>query len=452
MSTAAQVDRRADTAAGLVEPQRITHLLRRVLKAEPQLRVPLRGARADRCFPLRDGGFSWEWSVVAPGGGRWSVFGITGSKLSRSVAPPRTRPEWTSSGLRGLALRVKRPRVMVYSLDADARLPQLPDCLDADGMVRRLQGEGLLNGRRRTRAEKAGCRVLGYRAGRRATLAYGVDDRTLAVGKTWRDERAQSQWRLYERVREQLREGASCLTVAEAIGVVPALHMTLFRPADGANASLRGIVRSPDRPPRIGDLLPALRELHRLHLPELTPFGAQDELGVLRRWLEALHEIAPRAARAMNPLVDRAARRAESLESGPRCTIHRDFHPHQVVPAPGGWTLFDLDTLAVGSPCLDLGNLFAHACLEGARRGRSTSSLWSEQPRIGEAYRACGGFADPAELDFYSATSLIRVGAVHALRTATRRATPLLWALARRILNRSATQTRNRGVHRPKGG
>jgi aminoglycoside phosphotransferase (APT) family kinase protein len=90
----------------------------------------------------------------------------------------------------------------------------------------------------------------------------------------------------------------------------------------------------------------------------------------------------------------------------------------------------DFDTLAQGDPGVDLGNLVAHALFDQLAAGARLESL----PAIGsgwmERYEHLNQRIDQRSLAFYTASALFRVGAVHALRSATRRHAPALWQLA----------------------
>ena len=81
------------------------------------------------------------------------------------------------------------------------------------------------------------------------------------------------------------------------------------------------------------------------------------ECDIIRRWQRALESVDFRLAEATRGLLDNLLHSAESLQSDRECTLHRDFYEQQFVYDGQAITLLDLDTLARGDPCVDLGNL-----------------------------------------------------------------------------------------------
>jgi aminoglycoside phosphotransferase (APT) family kinase protein len=174
----------------------------------------------------------------------------------------------------------------------------------------------------------------------------------------------------------------------------------------------------------------ALSALHRTALDGLTPFTVADDCAVLRRWHAALTLADPRSAEHTHGLLNALLQRAAQLPPARPCTIHRDFYARQVLISARATTLVDFDTLAQGDPGVDLGNLMAHALFDQLAAGARLESL----PAIGsgwlERYEHLNQRIDQRSLAFYTASALFRVGAVHALRSATRRHAPALWQLA----------------------
>jgi aminoglycoside phosphotransferase (APT) family kinase protein len=81
--------------------------------------------------------------------------------------------------------------------------------------------------------------------------------------------------------------------------------------------------------------------------------------GLLLRFLTAT--LAERSKRTDGQSAAAAARRLASLPPVVPVPIHRDLHDKQVLVEPGGGIgVLDFDTLALGDPALDLGNLLAH--------------------------------------------------------------------------------------------
>jgi aminoglycoside phosphotransferase (APT) family kinase protein len=159
-----------------------------------------------------------------------------------------------------------------------------------------------------------------------------------------------------------------------------------------------------------------------------------DECGIVDHWHAALKRVDPALAAATSSLRDTLLRTAERVEPTPQSVIHRDFYDRQLIVGRRTITLLDLDTLAQGSPAVDLGNLLAHVYLAALEDGRSQHEYKLFATELVSRYERQMGPLDRRALRYFWATALFRVGAVHALRTATRRHAPAMWACARRVL------------------
>ncbi len=115
-------------------------------------------------------------------------------------------------------------------------------------------------------------------------------------------------------------------------------------------------------------------------MPTQPLHSPDDEAAILSRWLDHLRWACPDRARHIESMIESVCHRLASL---PRicAPIHRDLHDKQIlIDAQGGIGILDFDTLAMGDPALDLGNLIAHARL------RVTQGVWC--PRIAEHFVA----------------------------------------------------------------
>ncbi|MCP4245669.1 MAG: hypothetical protein GY778_01340 [bacterium] len=152
-------------------------LERGVLAAGP-LKGRLRDVRVERYWPVRRGGISLEWSFHVGDGLRHSVF----------ARPMPTAPCYddrpaisTEVGLANIRVSLPERKLLVHSPDRDPELPHLAECLDGHRVAKHLESAI----RHRTTAARDGgapcpipldrricCRPVGYRAGRRAAIAY----------------------------------------------------------------------------------------------------------------------------------------------------------------------------------------------------------------------------------------------------------------------------------------
>jgi len=181
-------------------------------------------------------------------------------------------------------------------------------------------------------------------------------------------------------------------------------------------------------------LVAALAALHAIEMPDLPRFDAADELAIVAHWSDALTRWLPEHASSLRHLHEHLLAWAERLpDHPPMCVIHRDFYPSQVLFDGTTITLLDLDTLAIGSPCVDLGNLIAHLALDAIIQNRDAPFLRLLN-HIRRTYEQVVGPVDTHTLAFYTVSSLARVAAVHALRCDTARHAPTLWMQANRLI------------------
>ena len=94
---------------------------------------------------------------------------------------------------------------------------------------------------------------------------------------------------------------------------------------------------------------------------------------------------------------------------------HRDYHPGQLLLAPEGVTLLDLDTAAMAERELDAGNFLAHLDLfELARRSVPRAEL-CETFRVAYERRSARRL-DSRRLLWYRACALLRLACVYRFR------------------------------------
>ena len=146
------------------------------------------------------------------------------------------------------------------------------------------------------------------------------------------------------------------VAVPRVISVEPASGVVRLAPLDGVSFAE---VISPEAAMRVGS---AVREMHAAPTETASAaHSAEDECGVVKKWLGHLDWLRPeiaadareRAARVLDTLTDDTP-----AESAP---IHRDLHDGQlVVRDDGSIGVLDFDTLARGEPALDLANLLVH--------------------------------------------------------------------------------------------
>jgi len=395
----------------------------------------------ERCWPARDGGLVFEWSFALGNRGRRTLFGKTGPKVCEERQPPLLEARDTAAGLRSVRVHAPQYGALIHSPDCDSAMPHLAACLDPEEMADRLRRMWpWLNECHPASSGRVDCRLLGYRPARRATIAYRTKkkgrSRVLVVGKTYANGRAEQLAPIHQRLNNQLSWHSNRrVRVPSILGQFPDLHMALLCDARGQSPGhgVRWTTRE------IRAVAFALAALHRSRVEGISTFSMADERKVVLRWHALLGRILPADVENTQGLVGRLLHASEQIDATTQCMVHRDFYDRQLIIGRCSTTLLDLDTLAMGHPCLDLGNLLAHVFFAGLyvaddpRGGRrhDVGEFEALSVALIRCYEASGGpIVDRQALSFYFASALFRVAAVHALRTRTRARAPAMWQAA----------------------
>lgn len=412
-----------------------------------------RDVRIERGWPKRNGRFVVEWSFRLGRGPRCTLFGTQRDDVAGIDQVDTKTAVVAAHGIRSVCVHVPRWGVRVHSLDCDSVMPHLAQCLDDREMTERLSP--YWNGRpSRSVGGPRGvaCRPLSYRVGRRAAISYRLldssDDPERMMGKTYCDGRGERLSRLHDELNLKLASsthGRVC--VPAAVHYFPDLKMAMFAwvRAEKTGLGSHGSSHLHDQAVLAAD---ALAALHAVSVEGLPDFTLSDECAVISRWHAALSSVDESLAEETRSIADTLRSYAESASTHRCGTVHRDFYDGQFFYDGRTITLLDLDTLARGDPCVDLGNLLAHMFLASLRDSASWSEFVSAARLVLRRYldQAAGqsnvsqGRTDEVEvldrkmLIFYWASALFRVGAVHAMRTNTGRYVTSLWQLARELL------------------
>ena len=229
------------------------------------------------------------------------------------LRPRATERLWQEVAGSPLASRVPELGGVLQRFPLDARLPGLATAIECGELVR-------------------------YKPGRRAVIRYRG-----AYGKLRADRRAP----------------------VALPGTPPVLE---HRPELG----LAVYKEMPGTPLRDSDLeawmAPVADAMARLHATpaDLPPHSMDAELADLR----AAAEVAAALGFECGALTDRLCAGLAAVEPR-RATIHGSFHDDQVLVGPGGVTLLDLDSAAIGHPLLDVGHFASYLSAAGEDAARA---------------------------------------------------------------------------------
>lgn len=418
-------------AQRLLQPMQARALLREALADRMADADSIRDVQIHRCWPGRRDSIKVELTFHWGNDHRGQLYGFwSADKKLRPIDAEPATTQRKSNDLSCVHRVLPRWNVRIFSPDCDETLRQIPMCLDGTTMARSLVEGGVVPPR--TGAARAGWRVslLAFKPGRRATMMMedangrGGNRRRFA-SKTFADDRGRELIDRHRAVSAQLAQMKTRVLVPAARGYIEPLKLAVF---DWFHT-----------PPAIAtssaDHVEALTAMHRLSLSGLPQFTIADEIAIVQQWQHVMCRLRPMLAQVAQPMVEAAARIAESIDARQCCVVHRDFYDRQVLTDGRHLAVCDLDTLATGPAAVDLGNFAAHDILNGLIASRRPSIDSTLTPII-EAYRRFSPSMDARAVAFFCATSLLRVGAVHALRTATRRFTKPLWQRAAKLLGR----------------
>ncbi len=390
--------------------------------------------RIERYWPSGDEGLSVEWSFGLDDGCRYHVYATMGLATVVSADAAAVAPRLEHGSLRGVSVRFLDGRGRLHSPDCDTRLTQLPNCLSADVMAGRLKqlsadatrGDG-------TPPVSLRCQLMGYRAGRRAVVRYSVDPQGDAavdiVGKMFHDDRGSRLVDLHTQLNEEFaKQGATWLHVPEPVGYDAELRMAWFSWAPTVSVESSNV-------DRVTQATRALAWIHKTSSDGLPEFAVENERAIVRRWLKLMTLLDGVRHQSLAALAGKIDAMAEAVDEAELCTIHRDYYPSQVVFHGDDVTVLDIDTLATGSRCVDLGNYLAHLFLSELDRGGSMAGWAGVADECLRHYESFGAAVSRSELAYYLSTSLFRVGAVHFYRTASGHCAESLWRVADELVS-----------------
>lgn len=273
----------------------------------------------------------------------------------------------------------------------DLAMPALALALDADRMQLALQEILRASSRDLGDVELDGVRLLRHKPGRRALIEYqlsctgakGTEPLTL-LGKM----RAKGLDRKTPTTMEELRragfdaDSVGGVSVPTVIGEVPELAMWLQEKVPGLPLTSWPI--GSIGVPQARRVAEAACQLHRAGVKPMRSHTVDNELRILRERFDRLATEQPPLAPRLEHLLTACAELAEPLRQRPRCGIHRDFYPAQMLADGDRLWLLDFDLYCEGDPALDFGNFIGHLT-EQALREHGDAEAFAESEQAMEA-------------------------------------------------------------------
>lgn len=346
-------------------------------------------------------------------------------------------PSLAAGTVSGLFVHSAPLNASIHSMDRDPDFPQFLRCMDASFMASRI---GAFDSTDRSGQESPSvsslrCIPLSFRCGRRFVVRYdeqtdGEKPRAWA-GKCYADNRGRKLTKRHRVIAKHLAShGDGSVSLPRLVRYDPELRMVLSeweRPSSAIECS------------RVAEILPdraaqVLVALHAAPQDHLRMASGQRYWQTLERWCDLLVTLRPRFGNlATEHLVALADVRQDDVSS-PRVVTHGDFYETQLICGEHGTTLLDLDTLALGDRCMDLGNCLAHHWHWCLQHQMGIACCANMVRATLQSYESRAGALDEAALGYYWAATLFRIGAIHAFRDATSHTLSKLWAMIGPVL------------------
>jgi aminoglycoside phosphotransferase (APT) family kinase protein len=206
--------------------------------------------------------------------------------------------------------------------------------------------------------------LVAHRLGKRAVLRITSPDGTLYA--RLRPVTSSSGQVAYDRhvALWAALQGVAGLTIPRPVAFAADLGLGLFDALPGTPPVFQGL----DGFRATHAVMQAIAALQELSV-EAPPHGAMDELTILRGWADRVAEVFPKLAQRLHAPLSRLQQDMAALAPMPSVPCHRDLHEGQILLDRGQASLLDFDTLRLGDPALDVGNLQAHLMLASLRDG-----------------------------------------------------------------------------------
>jgi aminoglycoside phosphotransferase (APT) family kinase protein len=159
-------------------------------------------------------------------------------------------------------------------------------------------------------------------------------------------------------------QGNAALTIPRPMGFDAELGMALFERLPGVPPVFDGLAGFA----ACQSVMRGIAAMQSL-ATEAEQHSTCDELEILDVWAGRLVQVFPDMSDRVQPLLQCLRDDLTAMAPVTPALCHRDLHEGQVLLDVGRTGLLDFDTLRLGDPCLDLGNLQAHLILATLRDG-----------------------------------------------------------------------------------
>jgi hypothetical protein len=197
-------------------------------------------------------------------------------------------------------------------------------------------------------------------------------------------------------------QGAASLAIPRALGFDPELGLALFEALPGTPPQFQGL----DGFRATKAVMTAVGALQKLEI-DAPMHGVQDEWAILQSWATRTAEVFPDLGDQLAVPLARLREDMFALPQRDLVACHRDLHEGQILLHQGRAGLLDFDTLRLGDPALDVGNLQAHLVLASLRDGRPRQAFYS-------GIEACLPYLPLTRIAVWRRAALLRLAMIYA--------------------------------------
>jgi hypothetical protein len=395
---------RSHLAAELVRPRVLSRALEQA-GMRPEGASPL---TLERGWPLPKIPLMLRYAdpeVTGKRGRWWSVYLLFGGK------PPFV---YRSAVKRRQALVLGDLGVVVQRFPNDAMLTRAAEAISSRTALDPV-ATGLGSGRHSW--DRLTAQVLSYKPSRRLTIRYRLTAPTArgvtVFGKSLpagEDESAANVLGALESAAR--RDRFERLRIPTLAGRVPKWNMLLWKRVSGRSVFELLETSELTDAARVAGM--CLAELHRSSTRWNKLHDRRRELDTLQAWISAATLGVPGLGSTLSSTLSSLTRTSHTLPEASLVPSHRDFYDKQLVVHDGTGTVLDLETASQAEPELDVANFLAHLELRQFQ-GRTHEFRDATEAFVnGYSTRVPG--VDERRLDWYLASSLLRLACVYSFR------------------------------------
>ena len=167
------------------------------------------------------------------------------------------------------------------------------------------------------------------------------------------------------------------------------------------------------------------RKLHAIQAGDQDSRTAQDEIDELERKVSLATRILPQWADIFKRSLRSLKEEKHRMNSAPTVVSHRDYYDKQVLYSQNGATLLDCDSLTLADPALDVGNFLAHLTLRSLQNPSLREIYTAGALKFLDMYNDTE-FDLSDRINWWKASSLVRLATLYCLRPRWRGLTPAL--------------------------